>query len=204
MKPSSHNLSLRCFFEALASIPLALTLMTWTPHAAWTPLVTPMIQRSRRLSWRSTKQMTEDRVIDLTNNVFHVHAVDIYILRNAVWLLCHVQVGCHGDQHVLCHVDVATEEIDREVNRVLMLCVFRSRGVYNDIEIRFRTNATHGLLYLASEDSLYSSEWEYCIIGVRHGFIELSLSLGSGDVTITWEHFAVNDGQWHTIRLTRC
>ncbi|XP_034937288.1 pikachurin [Chelonus insularis] len=76
-----------------------------------------------------------------------------------------------------------------------------------DINMRFRTSSTDGLLLWSGRQSEPQEREEknndYLALGIHQGYLVLSYNLGSGEAVLRYNLTQVNDDLWHRIKAVR-
>lgn len=78
----------------------------------------------------------------------------------------------------------------------------RIRGDRLDVQIRFRSFSSHGLLLWAGERDLRPSS-DFVSLGLERGLAAFRYNLGSGEALVVANYTRLDDGRWHSTRVTR-
>ena len=79
----------------------------------------------------------------------------------------------------------------------------RIRGSKMDLYLRFRAFVSEGLLVWFGDERTNSNNNnnDFMAISVEDGFVKYTYNLGSGEVTLIYNHSRVDDGVWHSLRV---
>lgn len=101
-------------------------------------------------------------------------------------------------------------------NTLIPIPIHRVSGDKLHLWLRFRSEAPDGLLVWAGEGRgtgfiggagslLGPPPGDSLTLGLQDGRLSLSYNLGSGFAHLTYNNTGrLDDGQWHTVRLSRC
>ncbi|XP_064476883.1 pikachurin-like [Ornithodoros turicata] len=78
----------------------------------------------------------------------------------------------------------------------------RVRGDRLDVQIRFRSFSSHGLLFWAGERD-YRPSADFVSLGLERGLAAFRYNLGSGEALVVANYSRLDDGRWHSLRVTR-
>ncbi|KAF7993809.1 hypothetical protein HCN44_011078 [Aphidius gifuensis] len=76
-----------------------------------------------------------------------------------------------------------------------------------DINMRFRTSSSHGLLLWSGRQSdkqqSKDENDDYLSVGLNNGYLTLAYNLGSGEAILEYNFTKLNDDLWHRVRAVR-
>lgn len=79
----------------------------------------------------------------------------------------------------------------------------RIRGSKMDLNLRFRAFAPEGLLLWSGDVNQNKTNEDFMSLSLDQGMIRYSFNLGSGNVVLINNFSRVDDGVWHSLRITR-
>ncbi|KAF8791124.1 pikachurin-like [Argiope bruennichi] len=119
--------------------------------------------------------------------------------------------SCH------CHLGYAGNNCEKEVTEMIAEPMFtgasylhyldenvvkRIRGNKLDIKLKFRSFGPSGLLLWSGKKEMSASS-DYLSLGLKEGYLHFQYNLGSGEIIIVYNTTRVDDGKWHTVKVTR-
>lgn len=76
-------------------------------------------------------------------------------------------------------------------------------GSKMDLHLRFRAFAPEGLILWSGDQNKTSTSNDFMSLSLDQGLIRYTFNLGSGEVTLLNNYTRVDDGVWHSLRITR-
>lgn len=92
-------------------------------------------------------------------------------------------------------------KVDKWLKVTKWLCC-RISGSQLKLSFRIRTSYPRGLIVWAGRKMMTSAS-DFFSMGLKHGYLQATFSLGSGQTTIAYNYTTISDGQWHLVRFVR-